>query len=116
VLVGDAAMFIDPIFSSGVTPGHSGGIFAMTVSTPFRGAISVRRVSNPTRSASGADGPDRRIIHNWYELLDREDGGNMLLRAQRIPWLRERLIVLLSGGYEKMDLESFLLAASYSAV
>jgi hypothetical protein len=39
----------------------------------------------------------------------------MLLRAQRTPWLRERLIVLLSGGYEKMDLESFMLAASHSA-
>jgi len=56
-----------------------------------------------------------RIIHNWYALLDREDGSNLLLRSRHTPLLRERLIVLLSGGYDKMDLESFLLTTSYEA-
>jgi hypothetical protein len=45
-----------------------------------------------------------------------EDGSNTLLRAQHLPWLRERLIVMLSGGYEKIDLAYFLLAASYLTV
>ena len=34
----------------------------------------------------------------------------MIRRSRDLPWLRERLIVLLSGGYDKMDLESFALA------
>ena len=118
VLVGDAAMFIDPIFSSGVTLAIRGGIFAADC---ILDAFQQRDFSE----ASLKPYEERirvpmerifRIIHNWYEMLDREDGSNMLLRAQRTPWLRERLIVLLSGGYEKMDLESFLLAASHPTV
>ena len=31
----------------------------------------------------------------------------MIRRSRDLPWLRERLVVLLSGGYDKMDLESF---------
>jgi hypothetical protein len=51
-----------------------------------------------------------QMIRHWYAILDRVHEDNMIRRAREIPWLRERLIVLLSGGYEKMDLESFLLA------
>ena len=52
------------------------------------------------------------MIHDWSALLDHEDSRNLILRARQAPWLRERLIVLLAGGYEKMDVESFLLATS----
>jgi FAD-dependent halogenase len=115
VLVGDAAMFIDPIFSSGVTLAIRGGIFAADcILDAFQQRDFSEASLKPYEERIRVP-MDRifRIIHNWYELLDREESSNMLLRAQRTPWLRERLIVLLSGGYEKMDLESFLLAASY---
>jgi halogenation protein CepH len=113
VLVGDAAMFIDPIFSSGVTLAIRGGIFAADcILDAFQrrdfSATSLKPYEERIRV------PMSRIfhmIHNWYELLDREDSSNLILRARQAPWLRERLIVLLSGGYEKMDVESFLLAA-----
>ena len=117
MLVGDAAMFIDPIFSSGVTLAIRGGIFAADcILDAFQRRDFSEASLKPYEERIRVP-MDRifRIIHNWYELLDREDGSNMLLRAQRTPWLRERLIVLLSGGYEKMDLESFMLAASHSA-
>jgi len=56
------------------------------------------------------------MIHDWSALLDHEDSRNLILRARQAPWLRERLIVLLAGGYEKMDVESFLLATSPPAM
>jgi halogenation protein CepH len=118
MLVGDAAMFIDPIFSSGVTLAMRGGIFAADCildafqRRDFR-AASLQPYEERIRV------PMRRLfhmIHNWYALLGREDSHNLILRAQHAPWLRERLIVLLSGGYEKMDIESFLLATNPSAM
>jgi len=50
------------------------------------------------------------LIRHWYASLDRPGADDMIRRARDLPWLRERLIVLLSGGYDKMDLESFALA------
>jgi hypothetical protein len=45
-------------------------------------------------------------------LRNREFGVACMPATERDGLMR--LIVLLSGGYEEMDLESFLLAASYS--
>lgn len=117
VLVGDAAMFIDPIFASGVTLAIRSGIFAADC---ILDAFERRDFSEPSLKPyeERFRAPMSRIfrlINNWYELLDREDGSNLLLRSRRSPLLRERLIVLLSGGYDKMDLESFLLTASARA-
>jgi FAD-dependent halogenase len=117
VLVGDAAMFIDPIFSSGVTLAIRSGICA---------ADCILDAFDRRDFSEGSLKPYEerlrvpmsrifRIIHHWYELLDREDGRNLFLRSQCTPLLRERLIVLLSGGYDKMDLESFLLTTSHKA-
>jgi len=50
----------------------------------------------PASTGASAVGTQGREVHGTRE----------------IPWLRERLIVLLSGGYDKMDLDSFLLAVS----
>jgi halogenation protein CepH len=117
VLVGDAAMFIDPIFAAGVTLAIRSGILAADC---ILDAFERRDFSE----ASLKPYEERfrvpmsrifRLINNWYALLDREDGSNLILRSRRSPLLRERLIVLLSGGYDKMDLESFLLTASARA-
>ena len=49
-----------------------------------------------------------KMIYNWYDILKRKDRNNLFFRAQRIPLLRERLIVLLSGGYDRVDLEALI--------
>jgi hypothetical protein len=53
---------------------------------------------------------------DWYALLDQEDSRTRILRARQAPWLRERLLVLLAGGYEKRDVEPFLLATISAAM
>jgi halogenation protein CepH len=114
VLVGDAAMFVDPIFASGVTLAIRSGIFAADcILDAFERRDFSEGSLKPYEERFRV--PMSRIfrmINNWYELLDREDGRNLILRSRHTPLLRERLIVLLSGGYDKMDLESFLLTAS----
>jgi FAD-dependent halogenase len=51
------------------------------------------------------------MIYNWYRILERKDANNILLRSRQIPMLRERFIVLLSGGYDKVSMEQILAAA-----
>ena len=48
------------------------------------------------------------LIYNWYDILKRGDPDNVFVRSQRVPILRQKLVVLLSGGYDKVDLQSFL--------
>jgi halogenation protein CepH len=54
-----------------------------------------------------------KMIYNWYEILQKKDADNIFFRSRKIPLLRERLIVLLSGGYDKVDLEAILQAARH---
>jgi len=112
VLVGDASMFVDPIFSAGVTLAIRGGVYAADcILDAFQqGDFSAARL-RPYESRIRQ--PMDRIfemIRRWYATLDARSPDDMIRRAREIPWLRERLIVLLSGGYEKIDLESFLLS------
>jgi len=112
VLVGDASMFVDPIFSAGVTLAIRGGVYAADcILDAFQHRdFSARRLKPyETRIRQPMDRIFEMIRH-WYAILDGVHEDNMIRRAREIPWLRERLIVLLSGGYEKMDLESFLVA------
>ena len=112
VLVGDASMFVDPIFSAGVTLAIRGGVYAADcILDAFQqGDFSAARL-RPYESRIRQ--PMDRIfemIRHWYAILEERRPNDMIRRARDIPWLRERLIVLLSGGYEKIDLESFLLS------
>ena len=52
-----------------------------------------------------------KMVYNWYEILDKKDANNIISRARQMPLLRERFVVLLSGGYDRMDLERILEAA-----
>jgi len=113
VLIGDAAMFVDPIFSAGVTVATRAGVYASDcILDCFKhqdfSAERLRpyeaRIKRPMLSIF-------RMIYNWYSILDKQEANNIIARARRIPLLRERFIVLLSGGYEKMDLERILAAA-----
>lgn len=112
-LVGDASMFVDPIFSAGVTLAIRGGVYASECildcfkHNDFSAARLKpyeKRIKHPMFSIF-------KMIYNWYSILDRKDSNNIINRARQIPLLRERFIVLLSGGYDKMDLEQLLVAA-----
>jgi halogenation protein CepH len=112
VLVGDASMFVDPIFSAGVTLAIRGGVYAADcILDAFQcGDFSEARLK--TYESRIRPPMDRifELIRLWYTTLERRQADDMIRRSRDLPWLRERLVVLLSGGYDKMDLESFLLA------
>jgi len=107
VLVGDASMFVDPIFSAGVTLAVRGGIYAAdTIVDAFQlGDFSAARLASYEARIRPPMDRIFELIRLWYEGLDSD--GDMIRRSRDLPWLRERLVVLLSGGYDKMDLESF---------
>lgn len=114
VLIGDASMFIDPVFSAGVTLAIRGGVYASECILDcfaHRDFAAARlqpyedRIRHPMKSIF-------KMIYNWYQILDRKDANNIISRARQIPLLRERFIVLLSGGYDRMDLDQILAAAA----
>ncbi|MGH8476189.1 MAG: NAD(P)/FAD-dependent oxidoreductase [Methylococcales bacterium] len=114
VLVGDAAVFIDPIFSAGVTLALRGGIYAAeTILEAFAHGndFSAARLSRyETRIREPMD-RIFKMIYNWYRILEEKDANNIILRARRTPMLRERFIVLLSGGYDKVSMDEIRKAA-----
>lgn len=117
VLVGDAAMFVDPIFSAGVTLATRAGVFAaeQILECGAKNDFSAQalapyeaRIRRPMEAIF-------KMIYNWYQILERKDANNLISLSRRAPLLRERLIVLLSGGYDKMDLERIRAAAPKAA-
>lgn len=115
VLVGDAAMFIDPVFSAGVTLAIRGGVYAAEA---ILGGFANGNDFSAARLKSYEDRirePMERIfkmIYNWYLILERQDANNIILRARQAPMLRERFIVLLSGGYDKVTMDQILAEAN----
>jgi FAD-dependent halogenase len=117
VMIGDASMFVDPVFSAGVTIAIRGGIFAAD-------SIHEALKHNDVRAERLRPYEDKirvpmgrifKMIRNWYGILEKKDGANNIFtRSRRVPLLRERLIVLLSGGYDKVDLDGILKAAAES--
>ncbi len=112
-LVGDASMFIDPIFSAGVTLAMRSGVYAAEAIVDcfaHRDFGAARLEAYEARIRL----PMSRVfkmIYNWYAILDEKDAGHLFHRAREIPLLRERLLVMMSGGYDRYDFESLLAAA-----
>lgn len=106
-LVGDASMFIDPIFSAGVTLAIRGGVFAAEeIDGGLRdGDLSGARLKRYEDRIRHPMNKIFKMIYNWYNILKKKNADNVFERSQKAPLLRERLIVLLSGGYDKMDME-----------
>jgi len=114
LLVGDASMFVDPVFSAGVTLAMRSGVYAaetilegVAAGGDF-GAARLQRYEQRIRE------PMERIfkmIYNWYRILEQRDANNIIVRSRNSPMLRERFIVLLSGGYDKVSMEQILEAA-----
>lgn len=114
VLVGDASMFVDPVFSAGVTLAMRGGVFAAdAILDGFAngGDFSAARLRGYEERIREPMGRIFQMIYNWYRILDQKDANNIILRARQSPMLRERFVVLLSGGYDKVSMEQILAAA-----
>ncbi len=114
LLVGDASMFVDPVFSAGVTLAMRSGVFAAdAIIDGFAngGDFSANRFSQYEQSIRKPMENIFKMIYNWYRILDRKDANNIILRARQIPMLREKFITLLSGGYDKVTMEQILAAA-----
>ncbi len=110
VMIGDAALFVDPIFSAGVTIAIRSAQFAAE-------AIVAGLASGDTSAAALKVYETRlrkplekiyQMILNWYEILDSDDRDHFFELSRKLPMLRERLIVLLSGGYDKLDMDALL--------
>jgi halogenation protein CepH len=117
VLVGDAAMFIDPIFSAGVTLATRAGVYAgeQILECFGKNDFSAAALAPYEARIKHPMGAIFKMIYNWYQILERKDANNLISLSRRAPLLRERLIVLLSGGYDKMDLERIRAAAAQAA-
>ena len=115
VMIGDASMFVDPVFSAGVTIAIRGGIFAADVIHDglLHNDVSAARFRPYEEKIRVPMGRIFKMIRNWYGVLEKKDlTNNIFTRSRRVPILRERLIVLLSGGYDKVDLEAILAASA----
>jgi len=109
-LIGDASMFVDPIFSSGVMMAMRSGVFAAEtiLECASAGDYSAARLEAYEARIRLPMSRICKMIHNWYAILESKEAGHLFLRAREIPYLRERLLVLLSGGYDRVDFESLL--------
>ncbi len=113
VLIGDASMFIDPVFSAGVTIAiRSAKLAAESINAALdAGDVSMARFQDYEDRIKQPMQNVFKLIHNWYKILERADSINIFLKSQSYPLLRERLVVLLSGGYEKADMDAILAEA-----
>jgi halogenation protein CepH len=114
VLAGDASMFVDPIFAAGVTLAIRGGIYAAEaiIDCFAEGDFSARRLEAYEARIRLPMSRVFRLIYDWYAIMDHERGDDIFLRAREIPLLRERLLVMMSGGYDRYDYESLLAAVN----
>ncbi|MBS1212755.1 MAG: hypothetical protein H6R26_1372 [Proteobacteria bacterium] len=113
VLVGDAAMFVDPVFSAGVTLAIRGGVYAAeAILDGFANGSDFSANRLKTYEDRIRDPMERifKMIYNWYRILERQDANNIILRSRQIPMLRERFVVLLSGGHDKVTMDQILAA------
>ncbi len=110
VLVGDAAMFLDPIFSAGVFIAARGGIFAARAidAALEAGDVSAEMLRPYERAIRYPMAKIFKMIYNWYDLLAKPSSDNIFRLALSAPVLRERLVVLWSGGYDRVDMDNVL--------
>ena len=110
VLVGDAAMFLDPIFSAGVFIAARGGIFAARAidAALEAGDVSAQMLHPYERAIRYPMKKMFKMIYNWYDLLAQPGSVSIFRRALGAPLLRERLVVLWSGGYDRVDMDNIL--------
>lgn len=110
VMLGDASLFIDPIFSAGVQFCLRGADLASEViSEGLKNGDVSEAALKPyeTRIRRPMD-KMYKVISNWYEIMRTKDRNNLFARSMRAPLLREQLVIILSGGYDRADLDKVL--------
>jgi flavin-dependent dehydrogenase len=110
LMVGDSAMFIDPIFSAGVMLAMRGADFATDVISEGlrRGDVSAATFRPYEEKIRKPIAKMHKIITNWYDIMASRQRNHIFRLSQQAPLMREQLVVLLSGGYEKADMDAFL--------
>ncbi len=118
LMVGDAAMFIDPIFSAGVMLAMRGAEFAAEViSRGLRsGDVSSETFLPYEKRIRKPIAKMHKIITNWYDIMASRDRNHIFRLSQQAPLMREQLVVLLSGGYDKADMDVFLRESNSAAL
>jgi halogenation protein CepH len=113
LMVGDAATFIDPIFSSGVMLAMNGGDYAADLIAEglTRGDISEQALKPYEERIRRPLEKMHRIIVNWYKIMQHPERQHIFRVARTAPLLREQLVILLSGGFDRADLDALLYAA-----
>ena len=103
-------MFLDPIFSAGVFIATRGGIFAARAidAALEAGDVGAEKLRPYERAIRYPMVKMFKMIYNWYDLLAQPGGDNIFRRSLSAPMLRERLVVLWSGGYDKLDMDNVL--------
>lgn len=105
LMVGDASMFIDPIFSAGVS-------FAMRGAAHAADAISAGLARGDASAAAFQPYEDQlrkpltkltRVITNWYQIIASKERRHVFRFSSQSPLLRRQLVVILSGGYDKEE-------------
>ena len=108
-------MFVDPVFSAGVTLAMRSGVLAAdAILDGFANGrdFSADRLSQYEKCIRNPMDNIFKMIYNWYRILERKDANNIILRSRQIPMLREQFIVLLSGGYDKVTMKRILETAN----
>jgi halogenation protein CepH len=114
VMIGDAAMFVDPIFSSGVYLAmRSAQIAADTIQEAFKkGDFSQAFLSSYEDGIRQHQKNIFAMIRNWYRLLESESPEMAIKsfnRVSRSPLLRRNfLLVVIAGLYNKGEIVSLL--------
>jgi len=113
ILAGDAAMFVDPIFSSGVHLGMKGGdLAAQTVARAFEtGDFSGEGMADYEKRLRLPMRVIFPMIYRWYEMLRNPDNAlDMFAEAARHSNLQHRINATLGGSYEAVG-DKFALTA-----
>ena len=109
-MVGDAAMFIDPIFSAGVMLAMRGADYLAEVVAEGlrRGDVSEAALKPYENKIRKPIEKMHRIIANWYQIMRHRDRQHIFRVSRSAPLLREQLVILLSGGFDRADLDTIL--------
>jgi halogenation protein CepH len=114
VMIGDAAMFVDPIFSSGVYLAmRSAQIAADTIHAAFeKGDFSQALLSTYEQELRQHQKNIFGMIRNWYKLLESESpemAARSFSRVARSPLMRRNfLLTVVAGLFNKGEIVSLM--------
>jgi len=102
VMIGDASMFIDPIFSAGVSfamrgADHAAAAISAGLARDDVSAAALRPYEEKIRRPLSKLG---KVISNWYKIVETKERQHVFRFSMASPLLRKQLVIILSGGYD----------------